>query len=757
MLGVTVAARFEPVRLKIVRAPIVAAHSITIPISASLPRTGISAPYAAILRVTHGEPSRASFRLRAGDKQGDKQVCSADVEPGRSVRIDCEVGLAEPASFSIDGPASFTVDYLELATHHGNTGRWHRAWIVPVRAQLDTPPFWMAIVAGVLLFGLFLVAPFEPLPRGVRGAQRLATMAVLALSVAALAAPRVSQFRLALAPSTWLLWAGLASATRIAGLVSRARRWSGMRAGTAAAATAVSLALAAGLFSAVFGVRTAAAADHFGYVSQAYLWTQGTLVVAIPPVPMPAVPDAPHVVTTLGYTIGPAPHTLVPTYPPGLPLLMAAGLILLGAWGPFVIVPIAVAAAVFGTFALGRRIDSIPAGLIAATFLACSPAFIYMGLWPMSDVPAAAAWTWCLWAATGRGPLNHAAAGALAGLAILIRPNLVLLALPAAWMVWQQRASGRHGWWAGLAAYAAPVVPAVLFLASFNAELYGSPMRSGYGDLGPLFSSEFVPVNARNYASWFLESQGVLMSVLAIVAVGRAGIVGPGAQRPLVLVVALLAALYLPYVAFDAWWFLRFFVPGYPALFVLIGSTIWSARRRSSWRFSRAVALAVVALATARGLDFINTRQPTTFHRSQHRFAVAGAYVRAALPPNAAFVAVEHSGSLRFYGNRLTIRYDWLNAGSLRPARAALEDAGYVVYAVVDEDELPRLRERFRAPGELSFLEQPPVATIESTPAVHIYALSDDVPSSSTVSIPLGRAAPVPPVSRRMVTWEPPR
>lgn len=45
------------------------------------------------------------------------------------------------------------------------------------------------------------------------------------------------------------------------------------------------LAVAAGVLSAVFGVKTAGGSDHFGYVSQAYLWTQGSLIVSIPCLP----------------------------------------------------------------------------------------------------------------------------------------------------------------------------------------------------------------------------------------------------------------------------------------------------------------------------------------------------------------------------------------------------------------------------------------------------------------------------------------
>jgi hypothetical protein len=192
-------------------------------------------------------------------------------------------------------------------------------------------------------------------------------------------------------------------------------------------------------------------------------------------------------------------------------------------------------------------------------------------------------------------------------------------------------------------------------------------------------------------------------------------------------------------------------------LFVLIASTLWSAARRAPRRWGAAGAVAVVAIVVAQGLWFITGIRPDRFRHGEHRFAVAGQYVRAALPANAAFVSEEHSGSLRFCAGRLTIRHDVLRSGWLAPARAALEDAGYVVYLLVDENEIDRLRKRFTAPGELAFLDQPPVAQIQSSPAVQIFAISDDMPPAATVYVDPGRGRPVAPVNPRAASWDPPR
>ena len=525
----------------------------------------------------------------------------------------------------------------------------------------------------------------------------------------------------------------------------------------AAPATAVLLAVAAGALSAVFEVKTAGGSDHFGYVSQAYLWSQGSLIVSIPPLDLQSVPDAERVLMASAYTVGPEPNSLVPAYPPGLPLMMAGALLAFGTWGPFMIVPLAVAAAILGTFALGRRVDSTAAGLTAAALLASSPAFIYMAVWPMSDVPAAALWTLCLWAAAGRGRRTAAAAGALAGLAILVRPNLAPLVVFGAWLIWRRGAGARNARGATVAIYALAVIPALALLAWHNTNVYGAPLRSGYAAVDSLFRLAFVTPNARNYSSWFVESQGIAAGLLAIAALAGALVAGPGTHRVLALFAAAVIGLYLPYVPFDVWWFLRFLLPAYPALFILIASMLWAVARRAPRRWGPAAAIAVAAIMAAQGLWFISGIRPHGFRHGEHRFAAAGQYVRASLPDSAAFISEEHSGSLRFYAGRLTIRYDWLKPGWLAIARAALEDAGYSVYLLVDVNEIERLRARFTEPGELAFLDQAPVAEIRSTPRVRIYAISDDVPPGPTVFVDPGRARPIAPANPRAASWEPPR
>jgi len=129
----------------------------------------------------------------------------------------------------------------------------------------------------------------------------------------------------------------------------------------AAAVFAVALALLLGADAVVNGSFSAGGADSYGYVSQAYGWTAGELPKPIPlPLTLP-FPSSDVIQIPLGYRTGPGPHTMVPTYAPGLPLLMAVGTLVGGPCGPFFVTPICAAILVWSTFVLARR-STGPAG-----------------------------------------------------------------------------------------------------------------------------------------------------------------------------------------------------------------------------------------------------------------------------------------------------------------------------------------------------------------------------------------------------------
>ena len=144
----------------------------------------------------------------------------------------------------------------------------------------------------------------------------------------------------------------------------------------------------AGLFLLVgilCGSRAAAASDPFGYVSQSALWARGTMRIDYSFAAHLPWPEASQTLAPLGYKVAPD-SVMVPTYAPGVPLLMALARIA-SACGPFVVGPICGAALVLLTFYLGRNVFGTAAAAAAAILVACSPVVLFMSLMPMADIP----------------------------------------------------------------------------------------------------------------------------------------------------------------------------------------------------------------------------------------------------------------------------------------------------------------------------------------------------------------------------------
>src|SRR5688500_6648508 len=130
-------------------------------------------------------------------------------------------------------------------------------------------------------------------------------------------------------------------------------------------ALAVTVSLLVFAAGSAFGTRAAGGADVYGYVSQAELCRKGDLRVHQDFVASVPWPHAEWTFTPLGYR--PAAHyTIVPTYPPGLPLLMLVFSLALGATGPYYVPWVAGAALVLLTYALGTRLSGPVVGITAA-------------------------------------------------------------------------------------------------------------------------------------------------------------------------------------------------------------------------------------------------------------------------------------------------------------------------------------------------------------------------------------------------------
>jgi hypothetical protein len=484
------------------------------------------------------------------------------------------------------------------------------------------------------------------------------------------------------------------------------------------------------------GSRTAAASDPSGYVSQSALWAQGHLRIDQQFASTLPWPHPSQSLTPLGYRIA-SDGAMVPTYAPGVPLLMALGR-QVGACGPYLVGPICGALLVLFTFQLGRPIFGTAAATIAAILVACSPVVVFMSLVPMADVPAATFWVGALAVAVRGSAPRALAAGILTAMAILIRPNLVPLAV-FPWLMVMVRTAGWRDRLIRTALFAAASIPGALGVAWVNNTLYGSPLTSGYGDLGPGFALENAAANIRRYPAWWLESQGPFAFVFL------AGFWFWRRHRPMrreLLVLAGFAItlwlLYLFYLPFEAWWFLRFLVPAVPFVFLLCADAVAQAAGQSAT--VRVAALAAFTVIVASHVSrFIDTRDILGTGKGERRYLEPALHLAATIPPDAVIVAMQHSGSLRYYTGRLILRWDELDPSWLDRAVAFLRGRGIRTYLVSERWEEEQIRSRFAGQQTLADLDRGPIATARGG-EVRIYQLQapDPVVPRAPVEIPIG-------------------
>ena len=157
-------------------------------------------------------------------------------------------------------------------------------------------------------------------------------------------------------------------------------------------ATAIVLVLAAAAAGAgvAFGTYVASGADSSAYISQSRLLAQGDLAVRVPLASDASWPEPEWTFAPLGYRPGPGAATIVPTYPPGLPLVMALTSVVAGESGPFLVGPLFAALVVLGTYWLAVRVHSRTAGVVAAALMATSPVLLSQVVQQMSDIPSTA-------------------------------------------------------------------------------------------------------------------------------------------------------------------------------------------------------------------------------------------------------------------------------------------------------------------------------------------------------------------------------
>ena len=460
-----------------------------------------------------------------------------------------------------------------------------------------------------------------------------------------------------------------------------------------------------------YGTFASGGADSYGYVAQARLLANGRLTDTIPVSRDYQWPNVEYTLTPLGFTKGQSRGVIAPMYPPGLPLLLAP-FAALSERAIYFVVPAFGALLIWVTYRFGAVSGDPVAGALAAVFLAVSPTFLYQVVQPMSDVPCAACWLAALLLASRGSTAGSAASGALCSLAILIRPNLAPLAIPVAVLALGSGGSSRMR--RGLV-FLAALVPGLVMLGWIQQVRYGSPWASGYGTTSDLFSLAYVTPNLERYPRWITAGHTpfIWLCIAAPIWIARR------AKNRLVswMGLALCAAVwiaYVPYMYFqpNEWFYTRFLLPAIAIMIVFASACALVVVRRlpAIWRIP-AVTIVTIAVG-ASSLRYAEQHRAFDLRNQERKYPLAGEFMRTKGPANAFVLAAQHSGSIRYYANRPTLRWDLLSPTRLDQALATFRAQGYEPILVVDVGEYQSFRERFEATGQQAVHPLTPLAVL---------------------------------------------
>lgn len=435
-------------------------------------------------------------------------------------------------------------------------------------------------------------------------------------------------------------------------------------------------------------VRSCGGLDSSGYLNESRLLVTGHVTEFVPVATV--LPFDAQTATTaaapLGFVPASAPFTIAPRFPPGFPIVAAAARAVAGPGAPFFVPPLLAFGGVLGIGLIVRARMGLIAGGLAAVLLAASPVFLDMALQPMSDAPAMF-WTVLATYFAWRHRPVPMAAGAAAGMAILTRPPLALAAIVLLFVSpWQSRRRA--------AMFGATAGAFVALLLVLQWQMYGHPLRSGYGTAGQLFTWASLAPNSRLQITWLLT---IHTPVTLLLFAAGAWFERAFAWRAGLMFLAVACPYFVYEPRFEDWEILRFLLPGLP--FVAGVSACGVVGVAGAARPGRAaiVASVVAVVAVAWCSRVVSERHVLDLQEPERRYPLVGAWFGAHTTDRAVAISELHSGSLRYYAGRATLRIEALPPDRFGDTVSALQRAGYEPYAVVESgDEFEDFRHRFQ-------------------------------------------------------------
>jgi hypothetical protein len=437
-----------------------------------------------------------------------------------------------------------------------------------------------------------------------------------------------------------------------------------------------------------FLLTTIGGADSYGYVSAGELLARGSLVAGAPVADWLSAVNRLAIASPLGWTPAADGSGIAPAYPIGVPAVMAIFTLIGGPPAVFLVAPATAAITLLLVHRLTRQWYDAETALLATALVAWNPLFITYAKQPMSDVPATMWIVLALMLAIRTSARSAFGAGLAAGAAVIARPALVLAAALAALAAHRGETPRRR---AAISA-AGFAIGLVLQMAIQN-HLFGSPFSTGYGAASGLFSVAHVTTNLAIFAKQGVTVLGPLWILGLIVGLIAAR---PEPRSIPVRVFVGVMLPYLFYLPFDHWETLRYLLPGLVPLTVLSADgLIHFARMPRRPVAAAAILIGFMAVAVAQSELLLRRSNVWDVSSLEARYPLAGEWVNINTPGNSLVLANQHSGSLRWYGKRQTLRWDFIAPADLAKTVRELESHGATVYLALEGTEVEMFDSRF--------------------------------------------------------------
>lgn len=502
-------------------------------------------------------------------------------------------------------------------------------------------------------------------------------------------------------------------------------------------AAAAATALAAVGF--VKGTYAAGGSDSSCYALMAEAFASGHLQPTSAQASQVPWPDAAKTFTPGGFVPSETnPSAVAPICAPGFSLLLAPLVAVGGLGALFWVTPLAGALLVWMTFLAGRALGGPLTGAMSAVLIAVSPPVLYQVVQPMNDITTAALWMATFVALIAR---RWALSGVLCGLALLVRPNLLPLALVAALLTGirppslkasaspavarrnQTRRGGDSGFGIRpVVRFAVGAIPFTLIVLFLNDRLYGSPIRTGYGQPGDLFGLLVMPANAIRYITWLVETH----TPFPLLAFAAPFVLAQEKRQDAWLAIGLIVAtgfIYFIYTPFDDWSYLRFLLPAIALMVVLASAVTVKGLDRVAGPGQYALIGVMTSVFAVFCVLAADDRHAFALRFLEQRYRSVGMVVRDRLPAGAVVLSVWDSGAVRFHGRKEALSWEALDPTWLDRSLEWLEGHGHVPYILVESWEEPGFRSRFSGYSDIGKLDWPPKYEIDRV--VRIYDPND--------------------------------